>query len=411
MQIKDAITLSSPGARAHNEDAALLLEGVPLLAVVDGMGGEGVGDVAAEIALTCLRNNASFFQSEVAQAGTSGSQRRRLGQLLESSFHWAHMEISRSHRRVGATMIAAVISGDRATIGHVGNCRAWLLRAGRIQQLTEDHTVAQARRAAGRPVEPSDERRLLQILGAGSPEVDIAEIALAEDDVLLLTTDGITSVLSAEQICGLVDADDLEASAARLIAAASDGDNVTVALARVRAERDVPSIDAITHHMHRVFLFRDLSSAERYLFAPYLEERTLAAGEVLFGEGEPGDAFYVVLEGRLRVSSGGVHLVDVGAGGHLGELTLARPAPRSATVTALEPARVFSLSRARFQEALTRRPGLGVRLSMALLDTVGGRLRDLTDRLATAEGVVQRADLSPDQTTRILAVLRGEEIR
>ncbi|MFT5682893.1 MAG: serine/threonine protein phosphatase PrpC/CRP-like cAMP-binding protein [Myxococcota bacterium] len=411
MQLKDAITLTSPGSRSHNEDAALFLEGVPLLAVVDGMGGKGVGDVAADIAVTCLRNNASFFHTEVAQQSGGPQQKRRIGQLLESSFQWAHMEISRSHRRVGAAMIAAVIAGGRATIGHVGNCRAWVLRGGRLIQLTEDHTVAQACRAAGRTVQPSDERRLLQILGSGSPDVDIAEIPLAEDDVLLLATDGITAVLSADQIEGLIDIDDLEASAARLIAAASDGDNVTVALARIRADRDVPSIDAITHHMHRVFLFRDLSSAERYLFAPYLEERSLKAGEILVAEGEPGDAFFVVLAGTLEVTRGGVHLIDIEAGEHLGELTLVRPAPRSATVTAVTDARVYRLSRARFQEAVKRRPGLGVRLSMALLDTVGTRLRDLTDRLATAEIVLQQADLPSADVAHVLAALRGDSVR
>ncbi len=413
MQLKDAITLTSPGARSHNEDAALFLEGVPLLAVIDGMGGKGVGDVAADIAVTCLRNNASFFRTEVAQltAAPSPQQKRRIGQLLESSFQWAHMEISRSHRRVGAAMIAAVIAGGRATIGHVGKCGAWLLRSGRLIQLTADHTVAQACRSAGRTVQPSDERRLLQILGSGSPDVDIAEIPLAEDDVLLLATDGITAALSADQIQGLIDADDLEASAARLIAAASDGDNVTVALARVRADHDVPSIDAITHHMPRVFLFRALSSAERYLFAPYLEEHVLGAGEVLVAEGEPGDAFFMVLQGTLAVTRGGVHLVDIEAGGHLGELTLVRPAPRSATVTAVTDSRVYRLSRARFQEAVKRRPGLGARLSMALLDTVGTRLRDLTERLATAETVLSQAGLPSADVARILAALRGDAVR
>ncbi|MDG1483394.1 MAG: cyclic nucleotide-binding domain-containing protein [Myxococcota bacterium] len=413
MQLKDAITLTSPGARSHNEDAALFLEGVPLLAVVDGMGGKGVGDVAADIAVTCLRNNASFFHAEVSshQAASGSPQTPRIGPLLESCFQWAHMEIGRSHRRVGAAMIAAVIAGGRVTIGHVGNCRAWLLRSERLIPLTADHTVAQACRSAGRAVLPSDERRLLQILGSGSPDVDIAEIPLAADDVLLLATDGITAVLDDDQIQDLIDPDDLEASAARLIAAASDGDNVTVAMARIRADHDVPSIDAITHHMHRVFLFRDLSSAERYLFAPYLEEIFLRAGETLVREGEPGDAFFVVLQGTLTVTRGGVHLVDIEAGGHLGELTLVRPAPRSATVTALTEARVYRLSRARFQEAVKRRPGLGARLSMALLDTVGTRLRDLTDRLATAEAVLTEANLPSADAARILAALRGDAVR
>ena len=199
MQIKEAAVRTSPGRRAFNEDAVLNLENIPLLAVADGMGGRGVGEVAAEMAMSCLKTNTPFLVEEARKVTQSRQSRSRLtlSRLLESSFKWAHVEISRAardtgRRRMGATLLAAVVAGDHAYIAHVGNCRAYLLRSGTLHQLTQDHTVAAARQgvrpagpapASAAPAPPTaEERRLLQILGAGSIDVDLAEVPLADDD-------------------------------------------------------------------------------------------------------------------------------------------------------------------------------------------------------------------------------------
>lgn len=418
MQIKEAVTRSSAGGRKVNEDAALWLGDVPLLAVADGMGGGGAGDAAAEIAFDCLKVNASFLTSEARRVDTNRTSRGRLNinLLLESAFKWAHLEISRAaragqRRRMATTLLSVVVAGDHAFISHVGNCRAYLLRGGRLHRLTQDHTVAAARRsyqtAAPTETDPNEERRLLQILGSGNIDVDLAEVPLANDDVLLLCTDGLSQPLSEEQMAELIAPTQLDASADRLLAAAEEAgnDNVAFVMARIGNERDRVSVEEVAELMRSVFLFSDLDAAERYLLAPFLQERRYAVGDVLIEEGVLGAEFYVIVEGSVRITRDGVHLVDVGMGGHLGELTLARPSMRSATVTALEPVRVYALSRERFLKISERRPALGARLSLSLLDTVGERLRDLTDRLAHTETLIKTA---PEDTEAVLAAIRGE---
>lgn len=416
MQIKQAVIRSSAGTRADNEDASLYLDSIPLLAVADGMGGAGVGDVAAEIAFDCLRMYASFLVAESKRVSTKRTSRGRLNinLLLEIAFKWAHMEVSRAaraaqRRRMATTLLAVVVAGDHAYISHVGNCRAYLLRAGKLHRLTQDHTVAAARRSYQQSTEadPSEERRLLQIIGAGNIDVDLAEVPLADDDVVVLCTDGLCQPLSEERIAELVNPEQLETSADALLAAATSAgdDNIAFALAKVGAERDTAHVEEITELMRSVFLFRDLDAAERYLLAPFLQERRYEVGDLIIEEGVMGAEFYVIIEGSVRITRNGVHLVDVGMGGHLGELTLARPSVRSATVEAIEPVRVYALSRERFLQITERRPALGARLSLSLLDTVGERLRDLTDRLAKTEQVLKT---TPEDTPALLAAIRGE---
>lgn len=416
VQLKQVMTRSSAGGRAINEDAVLHMAAVPLLAVADGMGGANCGDVAAEIAFDCLRLHRSFLREECGRINTQRTSRSRLNVhlLLEVAFKLAHANISQQaqdeqRRRMATTLLAVVVADDHAYISHVGNCRGYVMRGGTLHTITQDHTVAAARRSFQQvAINAAEERRLLQVLGSGSVDVDLAEVPLADDDVLLLCTDGLTQPLTDEQIQALISPDDLEGSADALLAAAEENgsDNVAFALAKVGSGQARDTVEDVAELMRSVFLFSALSTAERYLLAPFLEERSYQTGDVIIREGVMGAEFYVIIEGTVRITRDDVHLVDVGAGGHLGELTLARPGLRSATVTAVEPVRVYALSRERFLQVTERRPALGAQLSMALLDTVGERLRDLTDRLAKTEQLVQSA---PEDTGAILAAIRGHK--
>jgi protein phosphatase len=409
VQIKQVVTRCSAGGRSVNEDAVMALGDVPLLAVADGMGGQGAGDEAARIAFDCLRIYASFLASESRHVTTQRTSRGRfnINLLLEIAFKWAHIEVNRAaralqRRRMATALLSIVIAGDHAYISHVGNCRAYVLRGGQLHLLTQDHTVAAARRSFQHAADsdPSEERRLLQILGSGNIDVDLAEVPLADDDVLLLCTDGLSCALSEEKIRTLMTGDDLDAVGDALLAAAEElgKDNIAIAIAQIGSDKDSSSVNEIAELMRSVFLFSDLNTAERYMLAPFLEERLYSAGDALVCEGVMGSEFYVILEGSVKVSRQGVHLTNIGVGGHLGELTLARPIMRSATVTALEAVRVYALSRDRFLQITERRPGLGARLALSLLDTVGTRLRDLTERVAQLEQPL----LEPEDTDLIV---------
>lgn len=404
MQIKQVASMTRPGAsRDRNEDAVLSLDQVPVFAVADGMG--GAGDVASKTAMDVVRANAALLSDQVRKVGEdrSSASRLDLGVVLESTFQWAHLEVQREadrHRahNLATTLVVAAIAGDHAYIAHVGNSRAYLWRAGRVQRLTDDHSVGMLRYRSGKmslaELQSSPEQhRLTQVLGAGLEiDVDTAEAALADDDVVLLCSDGLFQSVSDETIAAAIDVRDVEASVRRLVSEASHDprhDDISVMLIRVGSERDNRSIEEIAGILRAVFLFRDLSEQDRLVIAPYLEERVYKRGDVLAREGEQGDEFFVLVDGTVRITRGRAHLVDIGPGGHLGELSLTRPTPRSATATAQTKVRLFALSRQSFDALLRRRPGLGARIALALLDTVGDRLRDLTNRLSMVERITR----------------------
>ncbi len=405
MRIRKAVGITWAGARGHNEDGLLRLDSIPLYAVADGDGGPGVGDVAADMALRAIEarsEDLARLNRSVAHRRSS-TNRLALGELLDQVFNDAGRKIQaeawrRGDQSMAAALLLATVVGSFAYIAHVGDCRAYLLRAGRLLRLTEDHSVAELRYRRGlishQEYLQSPERRVLyQTLGQGMEvDVDLAEVRLSGGDVLLLCSDGLPLALPEDEIAARVDRTNLSGSSrilARAAAEAGAPDNLSLILLGVDAEVGDEPIEAVTEVMGRVFLFASLSQPERLVLAPYLEEMVFEAGEAIVTEGEAADSFFVVLSGRVRITRGSTHLTDVSAGGHFGELALTRAIRRSATVRALVQTRLFSLSRERFQEVVRHKPELGARLSLALLDNVGDRLRDLTDRIAAAERALQ----------------------
>lgn len=224
--------------RRANEDAAVLLpagDGFSSGAIVcDGMGGGAAGEVASRLATERIG---------AALAASSGP----LVERLRSGIADANRAI-REHSRTeldgaesGSTMVLALIGDGRATIAHIGDSRAYLLRSGRLEQLTGDHTfvaeqvragVIPAERAASHPLRS----RLTKALGtAERAEAEIADHELRPGDVLLLCSDGLHGMASDDEIAAALGPDvGTSASALIELANAKGGkDNVTVAVCRM----------------------------------------------------------------------------------------------------------------------------------------------------------------------------------
>src|SRR5947209_402747 len=147
---------------------------------------------------------------------------------------------------MGATLTTAWIDGERLSIAHVGDSRAYLLRSGTLQQLTNDHSLVaeQVRHGILTPAEAEESRMqsvLLRALGS-EPEVvvDAEEHMVVPRDILLLCSDGLTRMVIEPEIAGTLQAEpDATLAAQKLVDLANErggADNVTVVVVRIGAE-------------------------------------------------------------------------------------------------------------------------------------------------------------------------------
>jgi protein phosphatase len=232
--------LSDPGgARRHNEDAWLSDESSRVFALADGMGGLNAGELASALAVRAV--------TEVAAACLDAGLPPE--QALSQACLDAHSRIKEVVRMradclgMATTLVVAAIADARLTIAHVGDSRAYLLREGRLERLTTDHSVGQQMLEAGQLSEAQIRRLpargiLTRALGtdAIAPLPQIMTIDWRRDDLLMLCSDGLTDSLVDHSLEALLHQpqSDLQGIAAMLVDAALEAgctDNITVVLA------------------------------------------------------------------------------------------------------------------------------------------------------------------------------------
>jgi len=227
-----------------------------VLVVADGMGGMAAGEVASSLAITSgikqsLRSPKWSFRFDDAEA-------RELVQRVTRYFEGMHAAVmARANSDaalagMGTTLTVAYSAGLDLFTFHVGDSRAYLFRGGRLQQLTRDHTVAQMLADSGSvtPDEAAhlDVRHVLtNALGAGRPAISpqVRRVRLADGDMVLLCSDGLTEMVADERIAALLTRHAAPADACNALvgeALANGGhDNVTVLIARYTAPADPPA--------------------------------------------------------------------------------------------------------------------------------------------------------------------------
>jgi protein phosphatase len=259
--------LSHPGlVRENNEDHYLVVErrrsrtvlltNLPegvlrpaddsayVLAVADGMGGASFGELASMLAL-----RSGWEQSPQTIKWTwiiNDREVEELKERVELIFQRMNQDLLEQGRtdpataRMGTTLTGAYTVGPEAFIGHVGDSRAYLYRDGALTQLTHDHTLAQEYLNLGLPVLcRSWHHKLTNCLGGGpgrEVRVEFHHLSLADGDLLLLCSDGLTDMVPDDAIARVLgqDAHPQETAGALVEAALNNGgkDNVTVVLAR-----------------------------------------------------------------------------------------------------------------------------------------------------------------------------------
>ncbi|MGB6200823.1 MAG: protein phosphatase 2C domain-containing protein [Candidatus Acidiferrales bacterium] len=212
-----------------------------LFALADGVGGHAQGEVASHAAIESVLENFRTAGGGEPPLGLLG----RLVQQANVQVFEAALAAGTAGAGMATTIVAVLLRHDRVAVAHVGDSRCYLIRRGKLESLTRDHTMANEQVRLGvisrQEADESDARHLLnRSLGGGLfVGVDTSEHQIFPGDVLLLCSDGLHGAVppaEIQKILGPAGAD-LEMAARQLVEIANErdgSDNVSVQLIRVR---------------------------------------------------------------------------------------------------------------------------------------------------------------------------------
>jgi protein phosphatase len=243
LRATEIVALTDTGLqRRDNEDSKFARS--PVFVVADGMGGAQAGEVASRIAVEA-------FEEALPDGGSPEEQLSARAREANKRIY----SISREQQEragMGTTLTAAHLGEHDLAIAHVGDSRAYLFRGGQLQRLTQDHSlvdelVRQGKLTAEQAAEHPQRSIITRALGPEEEvEVDTFTYPLRPGDVVLLCSDGLTSMVSEEDMTStLASSTTLEQAGQTLIREANEAggrDNITVVLFRVEdvgAETDV----------------------------------------------------------------------------------------------------------------------------------------------------------------------------
>ncbi len=217
------------------EDPQILAQKGALFVVADGLGGDTKGEVASQMAVDTVRR--------VYYSDSNGES----GQALRHAVLEANAALRQMQNGMGTTCVAAVLQGTTLYVANVGDSRAYIVRGTEIHQVTEDHSwVAQQIREGQLTQEQArthEKRNLIyRCLGTDNAEADLFTQEVQDGDALVLCTDGLSGVVTDEELLTIVNQFGPQESVTQLISRANEQggpDNITAIV--VRVSLDEPS--------------------------------------------------------------------------------------------------------------------------------------------------------------------------
>jgi protein phosphatase len=224
-------------ARELNQDAYAVRElpGLAWAAVCDGMGGPAGGEIASELAAHTMQE---FFDASLHAESTT----EELVRAIAAGINAANARIFETGERnaqlsgMGTTLALAVVQADRLTVAHVGDSRVYLLQGDTLHCLTRDHSLVQELLDVGEITQEElrahpQKNVITRALGvAPKVQYDLVTQTMADGDVLLLCTDGLTNACTDDEIADLLRAAHQSNAPEALIQLANargGGDNIT----------------------------------------------------------------------------------------------------------------------------------------------------------------------------------------
>jgi len=242
--------------RDHNEDSYLISPDMNLFVVADGMGGHAGGEMASGISVRTIesfvRENAEIIDPKTVHDGPI--EKSPVAKMLSDSVRRACSAVYGKSQEVrelhgmGTTTIGLVFHGGYGFIAHVGDSRAYLLRDGRILQLSEDHSLVNEQLKAGLITEAqARQSRFKNIITRSvgfdhDVEVDMIAVETKPHDVFLMCSDGLSGLVTDPEINDIVNENFLHRAPEVLIDLANSrggDDNITVVMVYVASDDEV----------------------------------------------------------------------------------------------------------------------------------------------------------------------------
>jgi serine/threonine protein phosphatase PrpC/CRP-like cAMP-binding protein len=402
--------------RTHNEDNFLIDKKLRLFMVADGMGGHAAGEVASSIAVHEIRdavhNNRDLIERYRVDEPTV--QPIEILQVLEHAIQAActtvynRAQAEPDKRGMGTTVSVLLIAGSqdhlRGFIAHVGDSRVYLARQNQCHQLTEDHSLMNELVRRGKlkrdQIDNSPYKQfknaVTRAVGVyASVEVDTFDFDILPGDRFLLCSDGLYVYLDDDALPDVLADGEVKDVPKRLIDLANAGgghDNVTGIVVRVgegatnqdHTAAKAGEVSLKLEVLKGMQMFRYLSYKELVRIMNVADSVEVGTDDVVFREGEPGEAMYVLMSGAVRLSKGGVVVAELGKGQHFGEMSLVDRSVRSLTAIATEPTRLAIIRRKDFYDIIKKESQLAVKLLWSFVQVLGARLRKTTSDLSDA---------------------------
>ncbi|MCD6014576.1 MAG: protein serine/threonine phosphatase [Solirubrobacterales bacterium] len=247
LRVADQAFRTDTGRQRNANEDSYYVHG-PVFAVADGMGGAQAGEVASRIA-------AESFDSADRPGESGESYLRSIAEAANDRIHsLAQHDSSRSG--MGTTLTAALVEGDEVSFAHVGDSRAYVYRDGALRLLTSDHSLVEELRRQGRltdeQAEDHPQRSIItRALGPEEEvEVDTLTFSARPDDVFLICSDGLTTMIKDERIAELLETSpNLDRAVDQMVSEANEAggrDNITVVAFRLEPAEEVEAVEDAT---------------------------------------------------------------------------------------------------------------------------------------------------------------------